>query len=104
MKATSTAESKQAPIRVPATWRNEKWAKDVPGPVMDETLDNIQTDDKRPPTLTDAVKEAQYVLGLYHEGGTLAQEELAGECGPEAQRRAEAEVRKCKAFIKKYST
>jgi hypothetical protein len=86
-----------------ATWRTEKWAKDVPGPVMNETLDNIQTDDKRPPTLEEAVKEAKYVLGLYSEGGTQAQEELAGEHGPQAKRGASAEVRKLKKFIAKYS-
>lgn len=86
-----------------ATWRSEKWAKDVPGPVMSETLDNIQTDDKRVPTLAEAVKEAQYVLGLYNEGGTQANEELAGEYGAAAKRAAQAEVRKCKAFIEKHS-
>lgn len=37
------------------TWRNEKWAKHVPGPVMSETLDNIQIDDKRVPTLEEAL-------------------------------------------------
>lgn len=84
-------------------WRNEKWAKHVPGPIMDETLDNIQTDDRKPPTLAEAVKEANYVLGLYSEGGTDAQCELSGEYGEEAKRRATAEVKKCKAFIKKYS-
>jgi hypothetical protein len=86
-----------------ATWYDEKWAKDVPGPVMNETLDNIQRDDGRAPTLAEAVKEAHYVLSLYNEGGTMASDELAGECGPEAQKAAKAEVRKLRAFIKKYS-
>lgn len=86
-----------------ATWHNEKWARHVPGPVMDETLDNIEHDDKRPPTLAEAVKEAHYVLGLYNEGGTDARAELEGEYGSEAQKAARAEVRQCKAFIKKYS-
>jgi hypothetical protein len=85
-----------------ATWRTEKWAKDVPGPVMSETLDNIQTDDKKVPTLPEAVKEAHYVLSLYREGGTQAQGELAGEYGPEAKRGASAEVRKLNKFILKY--
>jgi hypothetical protein len=86
-----------------ATWRSEKWAKDVPGPLMTETLDNIQVDDKRPPTLAEAVEQAKYVLGLYRESGTLAQEELAGEHGPEAKRGAKAEMHKCEAFIAKHS-
>lgn len=86
-----------------ATWRDEKWAKHVPSPLMDETLDNIESDDKRPPTLAAAVKEARYVLSLYNEGGTDARAELEGEYGKEAQKIARAEVRKCQAFIKKYS-
>lgn len=86
-----------------ATWRSEKWSKDVPGPVMAETLDNIQNDAKKPPTLAEAVKEAQYVLGLYREGGTQAHAELAGEHGPDEQRLAKGEVRKCEAFIAKHS-
>lgn len=71
---------------------------------MSETLDNVQNDDKAPPTLVKAVQEAKYVLGLYAEGGTLAREELQGEHGPEAKRKAKAEVRKCEAFIKKYAS
>lgn len=85
------------------TWRSEKWAEDVPGPVMSETLDNVQADDKRPPTLAEAVSEARHVLSLYNEGGTQANGELTGEYGTPAKRAAQTEVRKCKAFIDKYS-
>lgn len=86
------------------TWRSEPWAKDVPGPVMAETLDNVQMDDRYAPTQAEAVRQAQYVLSLYAESGTLAQQELAGEHGPDERRLAQSEVRKCKAFIAKYST
>lgn len=103
MTTKQKATRNQRTTQLPATWRNEPWAKNVPGPLMTETLDNIQTDDRQVPTLVEAVKQARYVLSLYREGGTLAQEELAGEHGGDAKRRAQTEVRKCSAFIKLYS-
>jgi hypothetical protein len=72
------------------------------------TLDNISTDDKKKvEDYTDAeiLHEAKYVLGLFtnpHESHWNA-EDLRGENGPEQQKWAKAEVRKLKAFIKKYS-
>ncbi len=90
-------------IDAATAWRDRKWAKYVPGPLMDTTLDNIANDDKRPPTLAEAIEQATYVLGLYAEGGTVANEELNGEHGKDAQRGARAEIRKCNAFIAKFA-
>ena len=72
------------------------------------TLDNISTDDKKEiEDYTDAeiLHEAEYVLGLFidpNESHWNA-EDLRGENGQEQQKWAKAEVRKLKAFIKKYS-
>ena len=83
-------------------WRAETWAKDAPDELA-ESLNNFELDDKKPPSLPQAVKEAQYIVGLYHEGGTTSSEALSGELGHDAKKAAQRTIRECKAFIKKYS-
>jgi hypothetical protein len=72
------------------------------------SLDNISTDDKKQINdYTDAeiLHEAKYVLSLFLDPNETHwnAEDLRGENGEEQQKWAEAEVRKLKAFIKKYS-
>ena len=71
-------------------------------------LVNIATDDKKEiDQYTDAeiLKEAKYVLEMFLDGTNphWNYEDLQGENGPEQQKWAQGEVRKLKAFIKKYS-
>ena len=71
-------------------------------------LENIATDDKKEiDQYTDAeiLKEAKYVLEMFLDGTNphWNYEDLQGENGPEQQKWAQGEVRKLKAFIKKYS-
>jgi hypothetical protein len=82
-------------------WRSEAWAVDV-GCELGQSLDNFETDDKKPPTLPMAVKEAQYIIDLHHEPGTTSNEMLMGEDGAESQKIARANIKECRAFIQKY--
>ena len=71
-------------------------------------LENIATDDKKEiDQYTDAeiLKEAEHVLGLFINSSETHwnAEDLRGENGPAQQKWAQGEVRKLKAFIKKYS-
>jgi hypothetical protein len=72
------------------------------------SLENISSSDKNVlENYTDAeiLHEAKYVLGLFTDPNETHwnAEDLRGENGPEQQKWAKAEVRKLKAFIKKYS-
>lgn len=72
------------------------------------TLDNISADDKKKvEDYTDAeiMHEAKYVLDLFTDPNESHwnAEDLRGENGSEQQKWARAQVRKLKAFIKKYS-
>lgn len=72
------------------------------------SLDNISTDDKKQIedfTDEEILHEAKYVLGLFTNPNETHwnAEDLRGENGEDQQKWAEAEVRKLKAFIKKYS-
>lgn len=71
-------------------------------------LENIATDDKKEiDQYTDAeiLKEAEHVLGLFIKPNETHwnAEDLRGENGPSQQKWAQGEVRKLRAFIKKYS-
>jgi hypothetical protein len=74
---------------------------------LEYVLDNISTDDKKKvEDYTDAeiLHEAEYVLQLFinpNESHWNA-EDLRGENGTEQQKWARAEIRKLRAFIKKY--
>jgi len=70
-------------------------------------LEIISSDDKKPVedyTQAEIVEEARYVLEKFHDelGGHWNNEDLRGENGPAQQKWARGEVRKLKAFIKKY--
>lgn len=82
-------------------WRGGKWAKNIPDELA-VSLDNFEHDDKNPPTLKMAVEEAQYIISLHYEGGTVSNSMLSGEDGPEAMKEAKETIRDCKRFIKKY--
>lgn len=82
-------------------WREEKWSKDAPCELA-LSLDNFENDDKKPPTLEMAVVEAQYIIDLHYEGGTVSHEMLSGESGPEAVEEAQKTIKDCRAFIRKY--
>ncbi len=71
-------------------------------------LENIATDDKKEiDQYTDAeiLVEAKYVLEMFLDGRNphWNYQDLQGENGPEQQKWAQGEVRKLRAFIKKYS-
>jgi len=75
---------------------------------LSNSLDNISADDKKQiQDYTDAeiLHEAKYVLGLFTDPNETHwnAEDLRGENGASQQKWAKAEVRKLKAFIKKYS-
>jgi len=73
---------------------------------LEHSLDIISTDDgKRIEDYTNAeiITEAQYVIGLFTEGGTAQSESLSGDCGKESQRNARRELRELKAFLKKHA-
>jgi len=75
---------------------------------LKNNLENIATDDKKEiDQYTDAeiLVEAKYVLEMFLDGTNphWNYEDLQGENGPEQQKWAQGEVRKLKAFIKKYS-
>lgn len=75
---------------------------------LQNNLENIATDDKKEiDQYTDAeiLVEAKYVLEMFLDGTNphWNYEDLQGENGPEQQKWAQGEVRKLKAFIKKYS-
>jgi len=72
-------------------------------------LENISTDDKKQIedyTDLEIVKEAEYVLSTFYESGHINGDALAGEFDhtddPHGRKWARGEVRKLKAFIKKY--
>ena len=71
-------------------------------------LENISTDDRKQIddyTDVEIVKEAKHVLGLFEDESNphWNNQDLRGENGPEQQKWARGEVRKLKAFIKKYN-
>lgn len=71
-------------------------------------LGNIATDDKKKVedyTDSEILLEAKHVLGLFLDETNphWNNEDLRGENGPEQKMWARGEVRKLKAFIKKYS-
>lgn len=71
-------------------------------------LENIALDDKKEIdqyTDKEILAEAKYVLQMFLNGANAHwnYEDLQGENGPEQQKWAQGEVRKLKAFIKKYS-
>jgi len=75
---------------------------------LSNSLENISTDDKKQiEDYTDAeiLHEAKYVLGLFTNPNETHwnAEDYRGENGKAQQAWAKAEVRKLKAFIKKYS-
>lgn len=53
-------------------------------------------------TQEDVVKEAEYILGLFMEGGTVSNEAYIGEHGEEAQKDAVKQVRQLRKYIKKW--
>lgn len=83
------------------TWRAENWAKDV-GSELALSLDNFECDDKKPPTLAMAVKEAEYIINLHYEAGTTSSQMLSGELGDEERNTALTNMRECRAFMRKY--
>ena len=76
---------------------------------IDELANNLKQiaqDDKKEVnqyTTAEIVHEAKYIFSCFHEDGHMNYEDLQGENGPEQQKWAQSEVRKLKAFIKKYS-
>jgi len=75
---------------------------------LENSLENISSDDKKEIdqyTDKEIVNEAKYVLEMFLDGTNphWNYEDLQGENGPEQQKWAQGEVRKLKAFIKKYS-
>ena len=69
------------------------------------SLENIAQDDGvrvEDYTAEEVVAEAEYVLSLFYEGGTVSSEMLSGEHGQDEQRQAKKEVSALKRFIKKY--
>jgi len=67
-------------------------------------LENISSDDKKnikEYTQEEIVEEAEYVLSLYQEGGTSANEDL--HCDDKKIRKeAENQIKQLKQYIKKY--
>ena len=73
---------------------------------LNHFLEIISTDDnKEIDDYTDAeiIAEAQYVIGLYTEGGTAQSESLSGDCGKQSQRNARRELKELKWFLKKHA-
>ena len=75
---------------------------------LKNSLENISSDDNKAIdqyTDKEIVNEAKYVLEMFLDGTNphWNYEDLQGENGPEQQKWAQGEVRKLKAFIKKYS-
>jgi hypothetical protein len=69
------------------------------------SLENIASDDKKrleEYSVAEVVKEAEYVLSCYYEGGHCSNDELRGDAGPEARKTARREVRILTNYIKKY--
>lgn len=65
------------------------------------TLDNIAADDRIPvEQMPDSqiISEAQYVLGLFQEGGTV-QSEMLDSDDPEERKDARKQIRQLKAII-----
>lgn len=83
------------------TWRNEKWAKDAPSELAND-LDIIEYDDKKAPTLKEAVVEAHYILCLYSEGGTASSDALDSD-DPGVRAEALRQIKLTKRFITKYT-
>ena len=75
---------------------------------IDELANNLKQiaqDDKKEVTqytVAEIVHEAKYILSCFHEDGHMNNEDLIGDNGPEQQKWARSEVRKLKAFIKKF--
>jgi len=75
---------------------------------IDELANNLKQiaqDDKKEVTqytVAEIVHEAKYILSCFHEDGHMNNEDLIGDNGPEQQMWARSEVRKLKAFIKKF--
>lgn len=86
----------------------QAWADALDINELAVTLENISADDKRPLesySIQEIVAEAKYVLSTFFEPGHINGDTYAGEYEQDAcnQAWARQEVRKLKAFIKKYS-
>ena len=67
-------------------------------------LKNISSDDNKAIeeyTRKEIVNEAKYVLSLYNEGGTLANEDLYSD-NQKIRKEAESQIKQLKQYIKKY--
>jgi hypothetical protein len=82
-------------------WRAQPWATKVPYELA-VSLDNFEHDDRRQPTLAQAVEEARYIIGLHSEGGTESHAMFTGERGEEEQAEAKKTVKDCRNFIKRH--
>lgn len=72
---------------------------------LEVSLRNISEDDKREVSSysqKEIVDEAKWVLSVYYESGTISNERLNGEWGAFDKKAAQTDVKKLKAFIKKY--
>jgi hypothetical protein len=78
----------------------EKWAKGICSE-LEAYLINFEVDEKRPPTLKEAVSEAEFALSTYFEPGHACYEELKSK-DRDVKKEARTQVRKLKAFIRKY--
>lgn len=88
-------------------WPSNFWADALNINELTVTLENISADDKRPLenySVTEVVAEAEYVLSTFYEPGHINGDTYAGEYEHDQcnQAWAASEVRKLKAFIKKY--
>lgn len=100
---SQTPAPKEEPQADPSSWRSQEWAKDArKSHELANTLDTLQTDEKRMPTVADAVSEAQYVLRTFNDGGHANNDDLTGANGNDAAKRARSETKAIEAFIRKY--
>ena len=73
---------------------------------LERSLQNISEDDKRSIdsySKQEILDEANWVLSLFHEGGTVSNEQLIGDWGAEEKRYAKKQVKLLEAYINKYS-
>jgi hypothetical protein len=69
-------------------------------------LENISNDDKRDISsysVKEVVDEAKYVLSTFFESGHMNNDSYIGEYGEDEHKWALSEVRKLKAFIKRFN-
>lgn len=72
---------------------------------LNNTLENIAADDRtKMEDMTDAqiIKEAEYVLSLFLEGGTV-QSEMLDDDDPEVRKDGRGQIRKLRTLIKSYN-